>query len=287
MSYLPYLLEALPSVRQPGKIVGPFADLMGKVYNLLFELLHSNTSAGSLGLAIIIFTLIVKLILFPLMVKQQKSSFKMQALQPELMKIRKKYEGKTDQMSQQRMAFEMQEFQKKNGVSMVSGCLPMLIQMPVFIALYQVLYSMVDRMPEGMTYQFYHLVPDLTKNPATAMGEGVLAFIPYLILMLIFAFVTFAPMLLQQKNSKDQNQKRQMLMMSGIMSLFMLWISWSAPAGVLLFWGASSIFAVIQQQLTMHFLKKKDAEEEAVAEVAPVKIDVTRKVKKPRPTKKR
>ena len=109
MSYLPYLLEALPSVRQPGKIVGPFADLMGKVYNLLFELLHSNTSAGSLGLAIIIFTLIVKLILFPLMVKQQKSSFKMQALQPELMKIRKKYEGKTDQMSQQRMAFEMQE----------------------------------------------------------------------------------------------------------------------------------------------------------------------------------
>ena len=117
MSYLPYLLEALPSVRQPGKIVGPFADLMGKVYNLLFELLHSNTSAGSLGLAIIIFTLIVKLILFPLMVKQQKSSFKMQALQPELMKIRKKYEGKTDQMSQQRMAFEMQEFQKKNDWS--------------------------------------------------------------------------------------------------------------------------------------------------------------------------
>lgn len=136
MSYLPYLLEALPSVRQPGKIVGPFADLMGKVYNLLFELLHSNTSAGSLGLAIIIFTLIVKLILFPLMVKQQKSSFKMQALQPELMKIRKKYEGKTDQMSQQRMAFEMQEFQKKNGVSMVSGCLPMLIQPPILYALF-------------------------------------------------------------------------------------------------------------------------------------------------------
>lgn len=136
MSYLPYLLEVLPSVRQPGKIVGPFADLMGKVYNLLFELLHSNTSAGSLGLAIIIFTLIVKLILFPLMVKQQKSSFKMQALQPELMKIRKKYEGKTDQMSQQRMAFEMQEFQKKNGVSMVSGCLPMLIQLPILYALF-------------------------------------------------------------------------------------------------------------------------------------------------------
>ena len=131
-----YLLEALPSVRKPGMIIGPVADLMGKVYNMLFDLLHSSSSAGSLGLAIIIFTLIVKIILFPLMVKQQKSSFKMQMLQPELNKIRKKYEGKTDQMSQQRMAFEMQEFQKKNGISMLGGCLPMLIQLPILYALF-------------------------------------------------------------------------------------------------------------------------------------------------------
>ncbi|MGN0135318.1 membrane protein insertase YidC [Anaerotignum sp.] len=131
-----YLLEALPSVREPGVIIGPVANLMGKVYNMLFELLHSSTSAGSLGLAIIIFTLIVKLILFPLMVKQQKSSFKMQQLQPELQKIRKKYEGKTDQMSQQRMAFEMQELQKNSGVSMMGGCLPMLIQLPILYALF-------------------------------------------------------------------------------------------------------------------------------------------------------
>ena len=115
MSYLPYLLEALPSVRQPGKIVGPFADLMGKVYNLLFELLHSNTSAGSLGLAIIIFTLIVKLILFPLMVKQQKSSFKMQALQPELMKIRKKYEGKQIRCHSSAWLLKCRNFRRKTA----------------------------------------------------------------------------------------------------------------------------------------------------------------------------
>lgn len=131
-----YLLEALPSVREPGMIIGPVANLMGKVYNLLFNLLHSNTSAGSLGLAIIIFTLIVKMLLFPLMVKQQKSSFKMQQMQPELNKIRAKYAGKTDQMSQQRMAFEMQELQKKNGASMMGGCLPMLIQLPILYALF-------------------------------------------------------------------------------------------------------------------------------------------------------
>ena len=53
-----YLLEALPSVREPGVIIGPVANLMAKVYNMLFEFLHSSTSVGSLGLAIIIFTLI-------------------------------------------------------------------------------------------------------------------------------------------------------------------------------------------------------------------------------------
>ena len=131
-----FLLEALPSVREPGKIIGPIADLMGQIYNMLFNLLHSNTSAGSLGLAIIIFTLIVKMLLFPLMVKQQKSSFIMQQMKPELDKIRAKYAGKTDQMSQQRMSFEMQELQRKNGASMMGGCLPMLIQLPILYALF-------------------------------------------------------------------------------------------------------------------------------------------------------
>ena len=130
------LLEALPSVREPGKIIGPIADLMGQIYNMLFNVLHSKNSAGSLGLAIIIFTLIVKMLLFPLMVKQQKSSFIMQQMKPELDKIKAKYAGKTDQMSQQRMAFEMQELQKKNGASMMGGCLPMLIQLPILYALF-------------------------------------------------------------------------------------------------------------------------------------------------------
>jgi YidC/Oxa1 family membrane protein insertase len=76
------------------------------------------------------------MLLFPLMVKQQKSSFIMQQMKPELDKIRAKYAGKTDQMSQQRMAFEMQELQKKNGASMMGGCLPMLIQLPILYALF-------------------------------------------------------------------------------------------------------------------------------------------------------
>ena len=69
--------------------------------------------------------------------------------------------------------------------------------------------------------------------------------------------------------------------------VFMLWISWSSPAGVLLFWGASSVIGILQQQLTMRHLKRVEAQAEAARiEVEPVKVDVERKAKKKRPTKK-
>ena len=149
-----YLLEALPSVTKPGMIISPIADLMGKLYNMLFNALHSSSSVGSLGLAIIIFTLIVKIVLFPLMIKQQKSTVKMQMLQPEMEAIRKKYAGKTDQMSQQRMMLETQEFQKKHGISMMGGCLPMLIQLPILYALFYIFqnaYVYVDVIGQNYT----------------------------------------------------------------------------------------------------------------------------------------
>ncbi len=149
-----YLLEALPSVTKPGMIIGPIADLMGQLYNMLFNALHSSSSVGSLGLAIIVFTLIVKIVLFPLMIKQQKSTVKMQMLQPELEAIRKKYAGQTDQMSQQRMMLETQEFQKKHGISMMGGCLPMLIQLPILYALFYIFqnaYVYVDVIGQNYT----------------------------------------------------------------------------------------------------------------------------------------
>lgn len=129
-------LSTLPSVRMPGSILGPIAGLMGKFYNMLFNGLNDMVAAGALGLAIIVFTLIVKTLLFPLMIKQQKSSFKMQMLQPELDKIKNKYKDKKDQLSQQKMAMEMQDFQKSNGISLMGGCLPLLVQLPILYALF-------------------------------------------------------------------------------------------------------------------------------------------------------
>ena len=104
----------------------------------MFQFIYGISTNGSLGIAIILFTIIVKFILFPLMIRQQRSSFKLQQLQPEMNKIRAKYKDKKDQLSQQKMALELQEFQKKNGISMLSGCLPLLIQLPILYALFYI-----------------------------------------------------------------------------------------------------------------------------------------------------
>ena len=137
----PLLGSALLAGKSPGIIVGPIARFLGMIYNILFNFIYSFIRSGSLGIAIILFTIFVKLILFPLFFTSQKSTYKMQKLQPELNKIREKYADKKDQASQQRMAYEMQEFQKKNGINLFGGCLPLLIQLPILYALFYIFRS--------------------------------------------------------------------------------------------------------------------------------------------------
>jgi len=129
---------ALLAVREAGFIVGPIARLMGRLYNAIFNVIHSISPVNALGICIIVFTIVVKVLLLPLLVKQQKSSLAMQKLQPELDKIKKKYQGKKDLESQNKMSLEMQKLQKDNNVSMLGGCLPLLIQLPILYALWYV-----------------------------------------------------------------------------------------------------------------------------------------------------
>ena len=133
-----FTTTALLAIRNPGVIVGPIAKVMGIFYNWLFNIIYGATQTNALGITIIFFTLIVKIILTPLIVKQQKSTFAMQRLQPEMNKIKKKYENKKDAESQQRMAYEMQKLQKDNNISMFGGCLPLLIQLPILYALFYI-----------------------------------------------------------------------------------------------------------------------------------------------------
>lgn len=236
---------------------------------------------GDWGLAIIIITIIFRLIVAPIMHKQIKSSFQMQKVQPLMKEIQTKFANDPVRQNE-----EMQKLYAETKFNPLAGCLPMLLQMPIFIAMFQTLREIGASHPD-IQYTFYGLVSDLTKTPADMWSQGFMAFFPYLVLMLIFAFATFLPMIIQNLKA-DAQQRNQMIIMGVIMTAMMLWISWGSPAGVLLFWGASSIIGIAQQQITMGILRKEEEIKEAdTIDVKPVKVDVERRVKKKRPTKKR
>lgn len=233
------------------------------------------------GMAIILMTIVFRLIITPLMLSQTRSSYKMQKIQPLVREIQEKY---ADQP--QKMQIEMQKIYAEAKFNPLSSCIPMLIQMPIFIALFTVLRNIQEYFPGYSDFRFYDLVPSLTRTPSEAFVQGFVSFIPYLILILLFVASTIVPMLYQQRNA-DPKQRNQMIMMAGIMGVMFLFISWSSPAGVLLFWGVSGLISVAVQQSYLKILKKRDSEEEAVIEVTPVKVEVERKTKKKRPTKKK
>lgn len=96
---------------------------------------------GNYLLALVFFSLIIEIVLLPFAIKQQKNSIKVAKLKPKEMAIRKKYAGRTDQPTQQKMMQEIQEMQQKEGYSPFSGCLQLLIQLPLIMALYNIVYN--------------------------------------------------------------------------------------------------------------------------------------------------
>lgn len=130
-------LTTMP-VRRPGAILGPIATLLGIISNFCFNIVYAITPVASLGITIIFFTIIVKALLFPLSIKQQRSMIKTQLLQPKLKAIQDKYKDAKDPELQQKMNLELSAVYRENKINPFSGCLPLLFQMPILFALYYV-----------------------------------------------------------------------------------------------------------------------------------------------------
>ena len=120
-------------------IIGWIAQLLGWIMNGIYIVLDA-IGIPNIGLAIIIYTIIVYMLMTPLQIKQQKMSKMMSVVQPELQALQKKYQGKRDQSSQMKMQEETMALYQKYGVSPTGSCLPLLIQLPLLFALYQVIY---------------------------------------------------------------------------------------------------------------------------------------------------
>lgn len=246
----------------------------------IFWVIDWNHSwCGDWGLAIIIITIMFRILIYPITRKQFKSSYQMQKLQPRMAEIKEKYAD--DPQRQQQETMKLYSEAKFNPLA---GCLPMLLQMPIFIALYQVLQELQGRIGSGETVSFYGLVPDLTISPGTVFTEqGIVAVIPYAIMLVLFAGSLLIPMLLQ-KTGQDNNTRIMMIVMAGVMLFF----GWTVPAGVLLYWDVSSYLGVAQQQASRKWRERKDEREaEQNVVIEPVKVEVDRTERKARPKKKK
>lgn len=120
---------------EPGMFIGPIATVFGLIIDVIFDIVYNLNPINSLGISIILLTLVVRTLMLPLGIKQQKSMMAMQVLTPEVNKIRKKYSGKKDQQSQQKMNAEIQKLYADHKVNPLGGCLPLFIQMPLFFGL--------------------------------------------------------------------------------------------------------------------------------------------------------
>lgn len=125
---------------QGGGLLGIFERPLGWILNLIYELL-SNFGIESVALSIIFFTMIVKTLMLPLTIRQQKFQKLSSAMNPEIMEVQSRYKGKKDEVSMQRQQRELQEVYDKYGSNPSSGCLPLLVTLPIMMGLYRVIYK--------------------------------------------------------------------------------------------------------------------------------------------------
>ena len=249
--------------------MNPFTILappLGQLLTWLYDLWPNNY-----GVAIIILTLLVSLLLFPLTLKQTRSMKSMQEIQPEIKKIQKEYKEDREEMNKQMMALY-----QERGVNPAAGCLPLILQMPIWFALYRVfrvkpdvndptILDPTDIVPadsnlaqallnDDSSISFLSL--DMLQTPSEATAAGVATAIPAIILILIVVGTSYYQTVQTTRRSKgngqsESKQAQQMQMITKIMPLFMGFITWTFPMGLGLYFAVSNAFRVGQQAVIL------------------------------------
>ena len=191
---------------------------------------------GKFGIAIIIITILMRIIVFPLTLKQEKSMKKMRELQPELDKIKEKYKD-NPQEYQKRTA----EIYKENNVNPLGGCLPLLIQLPVFVALYYAFSG--NTIPNDATFLWFNL-----KQPDRLFMFGNFAFN---LLPILNTGVTYLQQKIMSGATKGQDGNNQLQTMMYTMPLMMLFLFYRMPSGVTLYYLVSGALSLAQQYIIM------------------------------------
>ncbi len=161
-----YILTPL-FLTKTGGFLGPIADLMGIIMDLIFRV-TSSMGVLNVGLCIIIFTIVTRIIMYPLSYKQAKSQKLMAVIQPEILAIQAKYKGKeNDQQAMLMQNAEIKAVYEKYGTSMTGGCVQLIIQMPIIFALYRVILNIPAYVPSVKVY-FENVVSSIGGSAAIA-----------------------------------------------------------------------------------------------------------------------
>lgn len=198
-------------------IVGPSIELLKFLYGVF----------GSYGIAIIVFAVIVKVVTFPLMWQQMRSTRAMQALQPKMQELQKKHGKDREKLSQEQM-----KLYREAGVNPLGGCLPLLIQMPILFGLYRALLDL-SQTPEFQ--QPFLWLKDLSQP------EGF----PY-ILIAIMVISQFVYQRMATPPVTDPQQKSMNQMMQ-FMPLMFAFFFINFPAGLVLYWVMQNLVSIVQQ----------------------------------------
>lgn len=190
---------------------------------------------GNLGVAIIIATIASKVLVMPLMLKSMNSTAKMQELQPEIDKIKKKYAGKTDRESQMKMNQAMHSLYKERGVNPIAGCLPMLVQMPLMIAFFQ-------------AFSRHPLIVGVEGAYFLGMNLSAVQELPNVVFAAVVAGLMFYSQSRQQTAmSSDNGQAAQTAKMMNVMFLpMMAAMVYFSPLAMGLYFVVSQIMMTIQ-----------------------------------------
>ncbi|MGH7095230.1 MAG: membrane protein insertase YidC, partial [Stellaceae bacterium] len=206
---------------------------------------YFNGLLGNFGLAIVLFTLIVKLLFFPLANKSYRAMSKMKLLQPEMKKLRERYPD--DKAKQQQ---EIMALYKRVGANPLAGCLPIVIQIPVFWALYEVLYVTVAMWHAP----FFGWIHDLSAPDPTSFANlfGLIPWTPPHFLMIgAWPLIMGLSMFLQQKLNPQPVDPMQAKMFLALPIVFTYMLS-SFPAGLVIYWAWNNTLSIAQQWLIMH-----------------------------------
>ena len=226
-------------------IIEPFALTIAFVLSYVFDIISSY------GFSIVILTVFINIIIFPLTLRQTRSTKRMQDAQPELQKLQKQHKDNKEELNK-----AVAELYKEKGINPFGCIFPLIVQMPIWFALFRVLREPLVFLPEGSNIGaflsgnpplFYRMDLQIPPSEAGTLIEKA----PYLVLVLLVVLTALyqQKQITRKSDNPNNPQAKQMQTIGKIMPLFFGFISWTLPAGLVVYFLTGNIFRIGQQSL--------------------------------------